>query len=279
MAIHPIKAIVMPYSATVFNVLIASPSDVPSAREAIAQGLHEWNSLNSEDHSKVLLPVMWESHSAPLMGDRPQEIINKQVVRNCDILIGTFGTRIGSHTGKEESGTVEEIKYFLKQKKPVMLYFAKSQSDIDELDIDQLKRLKEFKASIRNEGIQENYSSPDDLKQKLFKHLTIIMKGVTVETSVNAKIVKEARKSITPINEDFEQNKNSSDEESIKIYDYTEKSFVLIGNSLAYKDKLKDIGGKWSSLRDGSKGWIFSKKRQEEVRDVIKSLGEMEPYD
>lgn len=86
----------LPFSATVFNVLIASPSDVPEEREAIARSLHEWNSLNSFETGKVLLPVMWESHSVPVMGGRPQAIINEQVVRDCDMLIGAFWTRLGS---------------------------------------------------------------------------------------------------------------------------------------------------------------------------------------
>jgi hypothetical protein len=73
----------MPYSAAVFSVLIASPSDVADEREAIATTLHEWNSLNSQATGYVLLPVMWQSHSAPAMGGGPQEIINKQVVRGC----------------------------------------------------------------------------------------------------------------------------------------------------------------------------------------------------
>lgn len=112
----------MSYSATIFKVLIASPSDVPEERQAIASALHDWNSLHGEEQSKLLLPVMCETHSAPAMGDRPQAIINEKVVKSCDMLIGAFWTRLGSPTGVEESGTVEEIKWFLGQKEPVMLY-------------------------------------------------------------------------------------------------------------------------------------------------------------
>ena len=121
----------MPFSAQVLNVLIASPSDVASERDAIAQTLYEWNALNSEETGFVLLPVRWESHSAPAMGDRPQGIINNQVVRNCDMLIGAFWTRLGSVTGVEESGTVEEIKFFLKNNRPVMLYYSKAAVDLE----------------------------------------------------------------------------------------------------------------------------------------------------
>lgn len=38
----------MSFSATVLNVLIASPSDVPEEREAITESLYEWNALNSQ---------------------------------------------------------------------------------------------------------------------------------------------------------------------------------------------------------------------------------------
>src|SRR3990172_1493833 len=114
----------MSIQATVYRVLIASPSDVLSERKAISEVLYAWNALNSVAMNIVLLPVMWETHSAPEMGGRPQEIINKQLVRDCDFLIGTFWTRIGTHTGVAESGTVEEIREFLKAGKPVMLYFS-----------------------------------------------------------------------------------------------------------------------------------------------------------
>ena len=96
----------MSFPATVFNVLIASPSDVPKERQAISDCLHAWNALHSKDTGKVLLPVMWESHSAPSMTERAQGVINEQLVRSCDMLIGVFWTRLGSPTGKAKSGTV-----------------------------------------------------------------------------------------------------------------------------------------------------------------------------
>ena len=47
------------------------------------------------------------THSRPQMGDRPQELINKQLVGHCDLLIGSFWTRLGTPTGRAESGTAE----------------------------------------------------------------------------------------------------------------------------------------------------------------------------
>jgi len=91
----------MPYSATVYRVLVASPSDVVDERRAIPEIIHQWNRENSFSSKRVLEAVKWETHCTPEMGDRPQEIVNRQVVRDCDILIGVFWTRLGSPNGKE----------------------------------------------------------------------------------------------------------------------------------------------------------------------------------
>ena len=262
----------MPFSATVFNVLIASPSDVPAEREAIAMSLHEWNALNSQETGNVLLPVMWESHSAPAMGDRPQGIINDQVVRSCDMLIGAFWTRLGSPTGVEDSGTVEEIKWFLKNSKPVMLYYSKAQPDLDSIDTAQLEKLREFKKSIKDKGIQEQYTSVGELKQKLSRQLTIVMRGMSVGTVVNQSVVRAARESaqeaVTPTAVPVTVAAVVDDE--IWLEDYSEKSFAVRGNTVAFKDKLKELGGKFIPLKTGGKGWNFSKKRLAEVAKLLK---------
>jgi len=52
--------------------------------------IQAWNDLNSPQRQLVLLPVRWETPSAPEYGKRPQEVINRQVVDNCDLLMGSF---------------------------------------------------------------------------------------------------------------------------------------------------------------------------------------------
>ncbi|ARA77822.1 hypothetical protein B5S52_18855 [Pectobacterium brasiliense] len=269
----------MSFSATVLNVLIASPSDVPEEREAITESLYEWNALNSQTTGYVLLPVRWESHSAPTMGDRPQGIINNQVVRNCDMLIGAFWTRLGSPTGVEESGTVEEIKWFLKQQKPVMLYYSKKQVDLDLIDTQQLEKLKEFKKSIRDKGIQEQYTNVDELKMKLSRQLTIVLREVSVNTVVDVRAVKAAKShedekiygtqpalANPDVKADVKKTVISSD---IRLIDYTDKAFVVIGDTSGHAQELKSLGGKWISVRWGGKAWMFSKKRLNDVSEFL----------
>ena len=98
----------MPRRAIVYRILIASTCDMVEERKVIPEVLHTWNAANSYYKGVYLEPVLFETHAIPEMGDRPQAIINKQLVESCDILIGTFWTRLGTPTGKAESGPVEE---------------------------------------------------------------------------------------------------------------------------------------------------------------------------
>ncbi|EKF9136088.1 hypothetical protein [Vibrio cholerae] len=86
----------MSYQAKVFRVLIASPSDVVDEREIAVKTIQEWNDLNSAERQIVLLPLRWETHTAPEYGKRPQEVINRQMVDHCDLLIGAFFMQIHS---------------------------------------------------------------------------------------------------------------------------------------------------------------------------------------
>jgi hypothetical protein len=132
----------MPFDAKVFRVLIASPGDVREERNVIPEIINEWNAVSAEQAKSILMPVKWETHSAPLLGNRSQAIINEQFVKDCDLLVGVFWTRIGTHTGLSVSGTAEEIEQFVAQNKPVMLYFSQLPVEPEKLEIDQFTVLR-----------------------------------------------------------------------------------------------------------------------------------------
>jgi hypothetical protein len=103
----------MPRNATIYRVLIASPSDVFEEREAARNVIYNWNASHSANMSIMFEPVLWETHVTPELGDRSQSIINRQIVDDSDILIGMFWTRVGTPTGTFESGTVDEIELYI----------------------------------------------------------------------------------------------------------------------------------------------------------------------
>ncbi|OZQ68300.1 hypothetical protein [Paenibacillus odorifer] len=184
----------MAFNAKVIKVLIASPSDVGEERKMLTEVVNLWNVVNSEHYRCVLLPIKWETNASPEMGGRPQEILNKQFVTDCDILVGVFWTRMGTHTGIAESGTAEEIEQLRSQGKPVMLYFSSAKIDPDALDFEQYDKLKQYKTKLKNEGYLETYSDISDLKEKINRHLTsrvrdVFTSGISNEKTLSIDIV------------------------------------------------------------------------------------------
>ena len=163
----------MPYQAIIFQVMIASPGDVAKERQIIKEVLQEWNYIHSFDKHIALMPVGWETHSTPLMGERPQAIINKQILESSDLLIGVFWTRIGTPTGESVSGTVEEIEKHIASGKPAMLYFSTAPAHPDSIDPDQYNQVKEFKEKCLSGGLVEVYDSLSEFKEKLMRQLAI----------------------------------------------------------------------------------------------------------
>lgn len=176
----------MPFDAKIFKVLIASPGDVGDERNVIPEIINEWNTMNASISKVVLMPVKWETHSAPLLGDRPQAIINKQLVKDCDILVGVFWTRIGTNTGVAVSGTAEEIEQFVELEKPVMLYFSQSPIEPDKIDIGQFTTLKTFREKMRLQGLTESYHSIPDFRQKFSRQLTINVSNI-INSALDSK--------------------------------------------------------------------------------------------
>ena len=163
----------MSYEATTFNVMIASPGDVASERAIVRDVVYEWNAVNSSTRRVVLLPVGWETHSSPEMGAPAQTIINQQVLDRCDLLVGVFWTRIGTPTERHLSGTVEEIEEHISAGKPAMLYFSSQPVVLDTVNMDQVNRLKAFKASCQSRGLYETYDSHGEFKEKFYRQLQL----------------------------------------------------------------------------------------------------------
>src|SRR4028119_1592635 len=165
----------MPQAATIYRILIASPSDCIEERKVIPQVISSWNASHSLATAAVIEPILWETHVIPELGDRPQAIINKQIVEACDILVGVFWTRLGSDTGKAVSGTAEEIEEIRRNGKKALLYFSKAPVILDSIDLQQYQALQTYKKSVQKEGITFDYISIADLREQFQRHLSALM--------------------------------------------------------------------------------------------------------
>ena len=173
------------YRATVFKVMIASPGDVSEEREKARKAVYQWSGENAQSTSIVLLPVSWETDSAPMMGAPPQEIINRQVLADCDYLIGIFGARLGTPTAEFTSGTAEEINKHIAAGKPTSIFMLKGSVRLSTIDTKQLDALQKFEDSIRNKGLIGKYKDAADLKEKIRRTLKIIIKEDYFQTRIS----------------------------------------------------------------------------------------------
>jgi len=161
----------MSFKSETYRVLIASPSDLAEERQAATEAINDWNAQHALAESVVLLPVKWETHATPQSGVRPQEAINRQLVDECDILVGMFWTKLGASTGVAESGTVEEIDQFVAVGKPALLYFSSRPIDPNRIDLRQHKKLKRFKDATYKKALTGSFSKVDELRQTLLRDL------------------------------------------------------------------------------------------------------------
>jgi len=158
----------MSFTASVLRVMIASPSDIPDARDAVEAAINDWNNANAKNKQVVLLPWRWETSSVPVLGDHPQSLINAQGVDESDIVFALFGSRLGSPTPDAVSGTVEEVERAVGSGKPVHLYFSTAALP-NNVDTRQLDGLREFRAEISQRGLLGEFATTAQLGHEVWK--------------------------------------------------------------------------------------------------------------
>jgi hypothetical protein len=180
----------MPYPAIVYNVFIASPSDVRPEREIAREAIYKWNAAHAESEKAVLQPIGWETHSYPEMGERPQEIINRLVIKS-DILVAIFWSRLGSPTGVAASGTIEEIEKHHGAKKPTMIYFSTAPVPHD-VETKQLEDVRKLQQKYESEGLIKTFENSGDFRTVFTQDLAARMVEYLKVQRPNAEVLSQA---------------------------------------------------------------------------------------
>lgn len=200
-------SISMARASLMLSVLIASPSDVSAEREAAVKAVSEWNASHAQRMKIYLDPIRWETHSHPSSGDRPQGIINRQMVDECDFVIGIFGVRIGTPTGAAKSGTIEEIERLRQQGKLIALYFSNADLPRD-YDEAQLRELNEYQQARKKDCLCGSFSTPEELKAQVIRHLPGIVEDVHKRLTSSGKldsVEKELEAAQAAVSRDLKQ--------------------------------------------------------------------------
>jgi hypothetical protein len=159
-------------NATVVEVLISSPGDLKTTREKCQQAITQWNLTHGREKNIFLEAILWESHASSEYGDRPQGLLNRQIVDRSDMAIVLFWTRFGTPTGKADSGTVEELEHFAETGKPCLVYFCTADCSPTKIDADQLSKLNHFKSKLRKNSLTANFNSDDELLSLLNRDIS-----------------------------------------------------------------------------------------------------------
>ncbi len=120
----------------------------------------------------MLLPIGWDTHTAPEMGAHPQTIIDKQILGNADLLIGLFLHRLGTPTLDAQSGTAHEIESHTDSGKPAMIYFLEEKIDPSQFNKEQYDKLMAFKNDMKMKGLLHECKR-EEFRENFLKHLTI----------------------------------------------------------------------------------------------------------
>ena len=183
----------MPVEAKVYRVLIASPRDVAEERDIIRNQIYRWNAIHTRDMKIVLIPVGWETDATPSLEERGQAVINRQLVDTCDLLIGTFWTRLGTPTPEAESGTVEEIERANNEGKRCIVYFSEQEISPSKIEQKQYKRLQRYKAALQAKGLTDNYTNTEEFKDKVFRHISSAVLEIAREDKERRAAEQEAK--------------------------------------------------------------------------------------
>ncbi len=158
---------------TAYDLLVSCPGDVIEYVDIIRECVDNFNRTIGEANNSVIEVKHWSTNSYPESGDKAQELLNKQFVRNCDAAVALFWTRFGTPTDKFGSGTEEEIEEMLSSDKQVFMYFLDAPINPSKLDSEQHAKVLAFRKKYESRGIYSVVNDKISFRQQFTNHLTM----------------------------------------------------------------------------------------------------------
>lgn len=238
---------------TAYDLLISCPGDVIKYAQVVKECIESFNVTIGRINSTEIVGMHWSTSSYAQSGDKPQEILNKQFVRDCDAAVAIFWTRFGTPTEKYGSGTEEEIEEMLMADKQVFMYFVAEPVDLNTVDLEQYKKVQAFKERIGEKALYYQVSDVEDFRKNFTNHLSMhFLPKIIGDKEVTNVIKKESKLKIY----DYENLKGS--QVSILCSDYLNSRFLSkIENRII--SQIMDAQKLVLPIRDGE-GAVLEKK-------------------
>lgn len=137
------------------KIFISYPGDIEDELNSIEQIVHEINKTTGEQNKFNLELLNWKSDTYTQIGEDVQDVINKQIDPQYDILIGLLWQKVGTPTKRDKSGTIEEINRAISNNDVEQLIYFKTTppENLDQIDIDQLLKIRQFKNDLTTKGV------------------------------------------------------------------------------------------------------------------------------
>lgn len=208
-------------NVTAYDLLISCPGDVSKYVDVVKECIESFNITIGRLNSAEILGQYWSTSSYAQSGDRPQELLNNQFVKDCDAAIAIFWTRFGTPTDKYGSGTEEEIEEMLSAGKQVFMYFVTEPVDMNSVNLEQYKKVQNFKEKYEGKGTYFTVSNVEDLRRLFTNHLAMYFLPIIMgEKEISTITAKKSKLNI--------QDYNDSGEGCVMILhsDYFNSNFV-----------------------------------------------------
>lgn len=281
-----------------YDLLISCPGDITASElSAVKEAVNDFNDAYEDVMGIKVRTRHWTKDSYAESGGKPQDLLNKQFVIDCDLTIALFWTRFGTPTDNWGSGTEEEIEIMLDNGKQVFVGFSNipiSPSDLANTEkADEYRLIQEFKKRYQERGIYFAYSSVEELKRIFYAHLSkhFIIKneqdksgaGITSKLSIQAITEIGLQNNISiytfgdtaPLNTPLERVRELFDKISkYEIHDYV---LVKLPGILGSADKINNMFQSKVAFEEGKQKYIKDCAEALEIKleENFFSLGEL----
>ncbi|NVO08797.1 MAG: hypothetical protein HXX16_02440 [Bacteroidales bacterium] len=161
-----------------YSVLISCPTDIKNEISIINEVINQWNEINSKSQNCIVTVSHWSVNSYPESGDRAQQLVNKQIVTDADLIVGIFWSHFGTPTGLTRSGTEEELRLGIKLEKDIMLYFSEIPIPIHSINEAELLKINLFKEEYKSIGVYWTFNSLESFKCVFTRHFALVMEQI-----------------------------------------------------------------------------------------------------
>lgn len=168
-----------------YNIVVSCPSDMVGDREKLQNAVAIVNEQNAHFRQMHFDIKYWQKDVLFGVGD-PQLIINNSIIKNADMVIALFGSRLGTPTARATSGTIEEIEEMIKAGKQVFVCFSEKDITITASDSEEklrdILKVREFQKNYK--GLYITYRTDEELEEKITNHLGLFVGSIEEDREI-----------------------------------------------------------------------------------------------